>query len=104
MNCVTYALLAFEFAGLHLRTVPSIAVDYSIPRAGMYFESVVKVRDPFNCQVMVHEFVHHMQRERLGKIRNKIDLMAREHDAAMQAMVMVMDMQERGFLTYQRGE
>lgn len=62
MNCVFAGIVALQFVGITLSTVPAIVVtdEYS---HGLYKPNVVYIHPSYldNCKIYTHEFVHHWQ-------------------------------------------
>lgn len=63
VTCTAVALEGLSRVGVHLRTVPNVAVNRYHPFSGFYQAGLVSVWDVRNCKVLVHEFYHHWQGE-----------------------------------------
>lgn len=64
--------------GIHLTSVPPVVVDPALHWPGFYQNAVVYVRDPAQCDVLAHEFVHHWQFERRGSAKSAAEQERRE--------------------------
>lgn len=83
MNCVAVVITAFHCFGIELATIPSIAVTESIPFEAIYVGERIYMKDPNNCNVMAHEFVHHLQYLNAGPAKNVRQWWDREMQAVM---------------------
>ena len=68
-----------------MTTVPSIAVTDALPFEAVYVEDRIYIKNPDNCKVMAHEFVHHLQYLSHGNAKSHREWWSREVEAMMLA-------------------
>ena len=95
-NCVTYSIKALHMVHLKLKTVPNIAVNDWFKHPGAYSRGVVNIKDINNCQVMLHEFIHHIQWEAYGDALDIHEWQRREMQAAQITMIAAGEMADCG--------
>ena len=80
-TCVAIVLAAFHCFGIDVETVPSIAITEDIPFEAIYVGDRIYMKDPNKCDVLAHEFVHHLQYLNGGPARSAAQWWDREAQA-----------------------